>query len=411
MAGRHRIRCHVTESLTFAYRAVRQDGRIVRGSLAAPNRAAAANSLADSGLWALELRPQREGADWLHRSRTIPARELALGFRILADLLEAGLPLSRAITAFQDLASPGWRTAMPAIRELIRQGKGLGAALSDAPARIPREILGIIQAGEAGSGLARAVRRAAELTEDSATARAALRAALAYPLILLFAGSIAVAILVGIVLPRFALLLADLGQSLPPTTRVVLGIATGMRRIGPASLLAMTMGAAVGRAAVGIDAGRYVWHRTLLHIPLLGAIRHSAATGRACTALSALLENGVPISAALASAARASGDAALTLALMAAREDVVHGEKLSRALREHAAVTVTANRLVHAGEESGRLSAMLAHAGRLERELAIGRTKAVIRLIEPTMILLFGGIVALVASALLQALYSIRPGA
>jgi type II secretory pathway component PulF len=68
-------------------------------------------------------------------------------------------------------------------------------------------------------------------------------------------------------------------------------------------------------------------------------------------------------------------------------------------------------RLVRAGEESGRLAAMLAHAARLEREYAVGRTKALVRLLEPSLILIFGGIVAFVAAALLQALYSIRPGA
>ena len=54
---------------------------------------------------------------------------------------------------------------------------------------------------------------------------------------------------------------------------------------------------------------------------------------------------------------------------------------------------------------------MLAHAGRLERESMTQRLRTAVRLIEPLMILAFGGLVALVAAALLQALYSVRPGA
>jgi type II secretory pathway component PulF len=68
------------------------------------------------------------------------------------------------------------------------------------------------------------------------------------------------------------------------------------------------------------------------------------------------------------------------------------------------------SRLVRAGEESGRLAGMLAHAARLEREHAVSQTKAIIRFLEPSLIVVFGAVVAFVAAALLQALYSIRPG-
>ena len=54
---------------------------------------------------------------------------------------------------------------------------------------------------------------------------------------------------------------------------------------------------------------------------------------------------------------------------------------------------------------------MLAHAARIEREQAVNRTKAIVRLLEPSLILAFGGLVGFVAAALLQALYSMKPGA
>jgi len=72
-------------------------------------------------------------------------------------------------------------------------------------------------------------------------------------------------------------------------------------------------------------------------------------------------------------------------------------------------MTPTAVRLVQAGEETGRLAHMLAHAATLEREQAERKLHAAVRLLEPGMILVFGGIVAVVAAALLQAIYSVRP--
>ena len=400
----------MSEALTFSYRAARQNGRIERGSVTAATRDAAAESLAQRGLWTLDLRERSAQRTHGAGRRRLPASQLALGLRIIADLLEAGLPVTRTLSTLEELAPPTWRDALPAIRESVRQGKSLGASLGDARLAIPREIIGIIQAGEAGSGLAKATRRAADLTEDAASARAALRAALAYPCILAVAGTAAVGLLVGVVLPRFASILADVGQTLPPTTRVVLGISAALRNGAVPILIAAIIGALVWRAAVGTASGRRAWHDLLLRVPLLGNLRRSAATSRSCGTLAALLESGVPIAVALPHAARASGDAALTSRVLAAREDVVHGDRLSRALATHSAATPTVTRLVRAGEESGRLAGMLAHAARLEREQAVGQTKAIIRFLEPSLIVVFGGIVAFVAAALLQALYSIRPG-
>jgi general secretion pathway protein F len=275
--------------------------------------------------------------------------------------------------------------------------------------QIPSLVIGIIQAGEAGSGLAVAVRRSADLMEESAATRAALRNALAYPVVLASAGAGSIALLVGVVLPKFARILADLGQALPPTTRLVLGAAAFVR--------AAAIPAAVGVALLWVawyrwtstPDGRRAWDAFLLGLPALGNIRRAAATSRTMAALAALLDGGVPVAAAMHHAAGAAGDAAIRSRILAARESVVHGGRVSRSLAEHDAATPTATRLAGAGEESGRLAAMLAHAAKIERERSTQAVNNLVRLIEPTMIMIFGGIIALVAASLLQAIYSVRP--
>jgi general secretion pathway protein F len=94
---------------------------------------------------------------------------------------------------------------------------------------------------------------------------------------------------------------------------------------------------------------------------------------------------------------------------MTAREAIVEGRRPSDALAAEEALTLTAIRLTRAGEETGRLWEMLSHAASLERERSESMVKSAVRLLEPSLILLFGGLVALVAAALLQAIYSVRP--
>ena len=104
-----------------------------------------------------------------------------------------------------------------------------------------------------------------------------------------------------------------------------------------------------------------------------------------------------------------AGDAALAGRILAAREAVVGGQGVARALEAEQAATPTALKLMRAGEETGRLARMLDHASRIEADRADQLIRAVVRMLEPTLIIVFGGIVALVAGALLQAVYSVRP--
>jgi len=393
---------------SFRYRAARPDGTMELGELRAPSREGAITVLGARGLFPIEVaaRPPVRA----RRARLSPS-ELALGLRVLASLLEAGLPMTRALGAFEDLAPPAWRTGLAPLRDQVREGQSLAAGLARSPLEIPPLVIGIIQAGEAGSGVAAAVRSAAELTEHAAALRATIRAALTYPVILACAGAASVALLVGIVLPRFALILTDLGQALPPTTRFVIDAAAFLR---VAALPAIGTFAALGilwRQWTETDAGRVRWHAYLLTLPGVGAVRRAGATSRACSAAAALLHSGVPIAGALRHAAAATGDAAIAARLLAARERVVAGQRISRALEATDALTPTAVRLVGAGEETGRLAELLEHAARIERERAQDITRAAVRLLEPGLILVFGALVALVAAALLQAVYSVRPGA
>ena len=391
---------------TYAYRAARADGAIETGTVDAPTREAASASLTRGGLFPIEV--MLEAAPETRRER-IAVAPLALGFRLLADLLEAGLPVSRALAAFESLAPAEWRPGLPSVKEGVREGKTLASALASSPLEIPPLAIGIVQAGEAGSGLAPAVRRAAELLEMAAATRAAIVGALTYPTILAAAGSASLALLVGVVLPRFAAILAELGQTLPPSTRLVLGAAEAAR--------AWALPAAIGAVALIVlwrawslsEEGRRQWHAALLRLPFAGTVRRSAAVSRVAASLAALLESGVSLGAALAHAGRSAGDASLAARLAEARERVMTGTRLSRALEETDAATPTTVKLVRAGEETGRLAAMLAHAARMERERAERAVKGAVKLVEPALILAFGLVIAVVAASLLQAIYAVRP--
>jgi general secretion pathway protein F len=335
---------------------------------------------------------------------------LALGLRVLATLFDAGLSAKKTLAAFEDLAPESWAPGVAPMQDAVRDGKTLADAFAASPLSVPPVVIGILHAGEAGAGLAPAVVRAAEIIERSAATRAAVRGALAYPALLAIAGSLSVAFLVGVVLPRFAAILTGLNQTLPRTTQIVLGSAAVARAAAFPALTAAGVLFVVWKYWTMTSHGRTRWHKLLLGLPFLGAVRRSAATARAAAALSSLLESGVPLATALTFAARASGDAAEESMLLAARELIIHGERPSAAFKRTTALTSTTVRLVRAGEESGQLARMFDHAAVLEANRTEQTVRETVRLLEPALILTFGGAVALVAAGLLQAIYSVRPG-
>ena len=393
-------------NVTFAFTAVGPNGAVETGVVEAETREAAASLIGARGAFPVTV-TRRSAALGAHAR--VGGQDLALGLRALATLLQSGIPLARALAILDDLAPPAWKSALPDLRHRVEQGQPLGVALEASSLPLPGHVIGILRAGEAGSGLAAAVEQAAQLLETRAATRAALRSALAYPAMLAVAGGASVTLLVTAVLPRFASLLTDYGQSLPLSTRVVLGLGTLAKVLALPTIAALAGAALLWRRWVQEPAGALRWDSMLLAAPVVGTVRRSAAAAGACSALAALLDAGVPLDTALPHAARATGDLAVEASLLSARKRIETGDRVSAALQAVGALTPTVVRLVRVGEETGQLGAMLAHAARIEAQHAQQLLQRAIRVIEPLLILAFGGIVMLVAAALLQAMYGLRP--
>lgn len=388
----------------FRYEAARQDGVLVRGLIDASSGSAAAAALSDRGLFPtlVEAKPTSHRI-WLRSS----ARAQATVFQSLASLIEAGCPLDQALAVTGSVAGP-LRDAVAQVTERVRQGSSLAAALDAQAGAFSPIAVGLAQAGERGVGLAAGLAAAAAQLEREAETIGRVRAALAYPLLLLVVGTASIAVIVFFVVPRFAQLLGDLGQTLPPATRLLLAGSTLARDYGV--LLA-------GAATFGLVAAtRYVlrhpqqWHELLLGLPVVGSIRHALATSRVCRSLAVLLGSGTPTLVALAVVRDSVGDAAVAERLASARSRVAEGSSCAAALAASRAVTSTAIELATIGERSGKLAVLLAKAAVMEEQAAERRVKALVTLLEPALIVAFAGLVAFVAAALLQAVYAVRPG-
>jgi type II secretory pathway component PulF len=379
----------------FRFAAARPDGATVRGELSAAHVTAALEEITGRRLLALELREVR--AD---RMAVLPRRDLAIFFRSLATLAEAGVPLDRALRIAPVTGRVGGFAA--AVRARVQEGARLSAALAAQPG-VPALAVGLVRAGEHAQ-LDVALAEAATQLERDADLRAQIVSALAYPLLLLVAGCGTIAVLVIAILPRFVALLGDAGTAVPPATRALLAVSAVVSGFWmPLGLAALLGGIALGRWILSP-----VGHEALLRLPIVGPMRLGFATARSARALSALLGTGTPALRALETAAAAAGDHAVAARIRRAAGRVHTGGSLAVALAAEGAFDAQALELAHAGEASGRLAVLLRHGATLAETQALRTLQSAIRLIEPSLILVLGGLVAFVALALLQAVYGVR---
>ena len=394
-------------SIAYAYRAAGSDGRVVRGQVDASSTTEAASILGRRGLTLLAASP----VPTTRHHATAPRQALAMAFRSLATLLQAGVPLDRAVQATLAVVDGRVRDALELSRDGLARGESLATSLGKDPGVIPVSVLAMLRAGERAGRLGEALEQVARQLEYEAELVARLRQALAYPILLAVVGVASVSLIVAVVIPRFAALLSDLGQGVPTSTRLLMSTSLIVQRAGvPVLAIALGAGAIIARR-VRTGRARTRWHELLLRLPILGPIRRSLAAARALQGLATALGAGMPLIDALAAAGDACADAALEQRLERVRQSVLAGSTLSAALQAQSGVDPLALQFIALGEASGQLGTMAERGGRLIRGAAERQLGKALTLLEPFLILFFGGLIAVVAAALLQAVYSLRPAA
>ena len=389
----------------YSYRAARQDGAIVTGAIEADSYGQASATLASRGLFAIAV---TEAAECQRSAAS--RRDLAIVFHGIAALVSSGVPLERAVAASEPLASGPLRQTLAVTRERLREGASFANALAMGRGVVPGLVVGMVRAGERGSQLGTALDQVAAHLEQEADLVGRVRQALTYPVFLAVAGVASVLVITTVVVPRFAAILGDLGQQLPPATRLLLATSQFLSRFWIPLLLVAVAATWSAIEWVRRPAGRKQLEEALLRIPFIGSVRRALATARVMRALGGMLRAGMPLLPALDAAREAAGDLAIAERLARSRERVLQGAPLALALEREAALTASALQLVMVGESSGRVAEMALGAGNLAAQEAERGLRALVTALEPALIVAFGGLVAFTAAALLQAVYSLRPG-
>jgi len=408
----------------FEYVALNARGKNEKGLIEAETARQARTLLRDRGLMTTELKEvaeQRPGAGaagsetaggglFRRGSASLSSAELALFTRQLATLFRSGLPLDEALTVVaQQSESAKVQRITLGLRSRVTEGDSLASALEQFPAAFPILFRSTIEAGEQAGKLDHVMDRLADYVERSQEMSSKVTQAAIYPIIMLVVATGVVMGMMTYVVPQVVEVFEGINAELPLLTRGMIGLSDFLRTAWPVIIFGSIAGVWLFRRTLrSSEAFRRRWHQRQLGWPVVGRLVRGSNTGRFMRTLGILFSSGVPILEAMRIGAQVVENLPMREAIEEAAKKVREGAGLGRSLAASKLFPPIVVHLVSSGESSGRLGEMLERAAdnqEKEVELRIG---VLMKLMEPVMTVVMGGIVLIIVLAILLPIFDLN---
>ena len=340
--------------------------------------------------------------------RGVGAKRVAIFTRQFSVMLDAGLPLVQCLEILgEQEENRTFREIIQQVRSDVESGSNLADAMRKHPKAFDNLYVSMIAAGEAGGILDVILQRLATYIEKVVRLNAQVQSALIYPVSIIVIAAGVVTIILWKVIPVFAQLFAGLGGELPFLTRAVVGASNFLGRFFPLIIAAIVLIYMAIKRYHKTERGRRVIDGFLLKLPVVGMLVRKIAVARFCRTLSTLTASGVPILDGLEITAKTSGNAIVEDAIMAVRKSVEEGKTISGPLAETKVFPPMVVQMVNVGEQTGALDQMLSKIADFYEEEVDTAVAGLMKLLEPVMIVVLGGIIGTIVTAMYMPMYAI----
>lgn len=400
----------------FTYTALDRQGKRTTGTVPAETRAAAMDHVLGQGLSPVSIEESRAaGAPAARLGGRPPSTKVSQSAvesftRELANLLAAGLPLSRALHLLRREAShPGAKNVWGKIHDDVVGGTPLADALAKWPKAFSTVYVAMVRAGEAGGFLHVVLQQIADFRTREQDLKGKVKAAMVYPIML---GCLATGVLIFLLtyfIPKFSGLFAEFGGRLPALTRGIVALSGWLRDYGLLIGGAVLVGVILARRAATSAAGRRGIERAFLKTPLLGRVMARFALVRFTRMLGTLVGSGVPLVASLRVAKEALGNQTLADSIGHAIDEVQRGAPLSRSLAANPILfPASVIEMIAVAEETGRLDKELvrlsiAYESDLDRNLRL-----LVATAEPLLLFMMAALIGTVVVGMLLPVFNLQ---
>jgi type II secretory pathway component PulF len=402
---------------SFAYTAIDRSGRRTTGTIPADSRAAAMDAVASQGLSPISIveakaaEAKSGGLKFsLGSSTKVPQKAVENFTRELANLLAAGLSLSRALSLLKrETSNAAAKNAWTKIHDNVVGGEPLADSLSKFPQAFSSVYIAMVRAGETGGFLHVVLQQISDFRQREQDLKSKVKAAMIYPIALACVASGVLVFLLTFFIPKFSAIFEQFGSKLPALTQFVVAISGFLIHYGIFIGIGIFVGIIFLRRYMTTLAGRRRMERILLKTPALGLVIARFALVRFSRMLGTLVGSGVPLVSALRVAKEAIGNQTLSDTVGSAIEQVQRGTPLSKALGTNTLLfPPTVIEMIAVAEETGRVDKELvrlsvAYETDLDRNL-----RTFVALAEPLLLVVMAAIIGTVVVAMLLPVFTLQ---
>jgi len=394
----------------FVFKAKNWQGKTIKGVAEAETRKGAVALLKEKDLVILSLTPQRKslfaklGSLLLMR---VSLAQLVTFTRQLATMINAGLPLSDALSLIKDQSKGKMRDIIDEILAKIEGGSSLAKALEKEKKIFGDIYLASIRAGEKGGVLEKILLRLADNLEGKKEFVGRVKGAMIYPIIVIIGMILVAIIMMVLVMPKMTVMYAEFGTEMPLPTRILMGVSEFVSKnlwifpIIPVALFVFY------KILTSSEEGRIKRDQKILNLPIIGRLVRAVILTDITRTLGTLLGTGVPLVDALEIVADASGNEVFKEGLHRASKAVEKGLPLSESLSDNPVFPPILIQMVSTGEQTGKMDEILSNVSRYFETEADQGVKALTTAIEPLIMILLGIGVGFLVIAVIMPIYNL----
>lgn len=391
----------------FTYKAMKNDGSSVAGTIEASDRKAAMLALNQQGLRPLTVSESSKlgGSINLAIFNKVPTADMVVFTRQLSTMISAGVPLARGLNTLKDTpTSKYFQEVLGKVTKDIESGTSLAEAFGKYPNVFDEVYVNMVKAGEEGGILDDILKRLATQVELNASIKKKVKSAMTYPVAILSLTIVSFFGIMFFLMPKIKKILFDLGgpeAKLPPLTQALIAMSEFCRQYAYIVIPAIVITSWATARYIKTPKGKYRFHALMLRTPIVKVIITKVAIARFSRTFASLMSAGVGVLDALEVTGGAIGNKVIEKELALAAEQVKNGQQLSVVIAESKHFPKIVSQMLAVGEETGTTDTVLIKVADFYEEEVANAIDSLASVIEPVMIVFLGGGVGLIAASVM----------
>ena len=392
----------------YRYKAIDRTGRPARGKLDAANEVD------------LELRLKKMGLDLIIARAVLSQGPSISGGSIkrqdlitfcfdLEQVSRAGIALLEGLRDLREgMENPRFREILTSVLEEIEGGKTMSQALGAFPHVFDTIFVALIRAGELSGTLTEVFENLGATLKWQDELISQTRRLLVYPaLVFVVVTGVMVFLLVYLV-PQVTQLLTTMGLTLPIQTRILIWLSNFTVTWWPVLLvLPIIVTVVISFMVRTRPRSRYLFDYAILHLPVTGEILQKIILARFANFFALMYRSGITILDAVKTSEDIVANRVIAEGLQRAGQQINAGESMSAAFQSLGMFPPLVIRMIRVGESTGALDTALMNVTYFYNRDVRDSVDKALKLLEPTLTLVLGGMLALILFSVLTPVYDV----